>query len=387
METHQTRIFFHDLPETPVGRVQGAGYVKDTWRLSTWPMRVLNTYALVYVTEGGGHFCDTGGKDLEILAGDLILLFPNLPHAYGPKPGGKWSEVYAHFNGPVFDVWRQAGLLDPEKPVHRLLPVEQWRTELGTILDRPVGDETAQMVMLCDFLGLLTRMLAASALVNAGDGRPRWLQNALALLDSDSEQTPLLPADRRQCRDVVPHVPQALRAGDGRGACPIPVCAAHGVGVLYAAAHEDEGPRDRRAPELQQRVLLLQPLPQLHGHESRPSTDRRAAWGRPRFRSAVPPRQIPRTLKNLVQTTETSSPRNVVLADGAAQGGVGGVEVVDGGDVLVLRLRQRRLGRRHVQDRPHPRLLRGDGGIVVDLGGLHGGLGERRGLSASARVP
>jgi AraC-like DNA-binding protein len=193
METQQTRIFFHGLPETPVGRVQGAGYVKDTWRLSTWPMRVLNTYALVYVTEGGGHFRDTGGRDLEILAGDLILLFPNLPHSYGPKPGGKWSEVYAHFDGPAVEVWRQGGLLDPEKPVHRLLPVEQWRAELGTALERPVNGEAAQVVMLCDFLGLLTRMLAAGTLVNAGDRRPRWLQTALALLD-DSEHTPPLPA-------------------------------------------------------------------------------------------------------------------------------------------------------------------------------------------------
>ncbi len=193
LQTEETQMFFRNRPETPVGRIQVAGCVKDTWRLCTWPMRVLGTYAIVYVTEGAGRFRDALGSDLEVLPGDLLVLFPDVPHSYGPRPGGHWSEIYAHFDGPPFTLWQQAGLLDPTKPVHRLLPLEQWRAELQAVLrDQPVENETGQIVQVSQFLAVLTRMLATGLLVyNEGDP-PQWLQIALALLDTDfSNEVPL----------------------------------------------------------------------------------------------------------------------------------------------------------------------------------------------------
>lgn len=182
----ETRTFFRDRPETPLGRVQVAGYVKDTWRRFEEPMRLLGTYAIVYVLDGGGGFRDSLGTNLEIQAGDLIVLFPGVPHGYGPKSGGKWSELYAHFDGPAFDVWRRSGLLDPARPIHRQPRPEHWRTELEAVLlaewDDPI---TGPIIQLSQFLSVLTQMLVTNIPLPENDGLPPWMQTATALLDMD----------------------------------------------------------------------------------------------------------------------------------------------------------------------------------------------------------
>lgn len=77
-------------------------------------MRVLGSYALVYVVGGGGEYSDARGTRRQVSEGDLIWVFPDIPHAYGPARGGRWDEIYLVFDGPVFDLWRQRGLLDPD---------------------------------------------------------------------------------------------------------------------------------------------------------------------------------------------------------------------------------------------------------------------------------
>ena len=185
MDGEETRLFLGSMTPTPLGRVQVAGYIQNTWRRCTWPMRLLGIYAIVYVTDGTGRFRDALGHDQEILPGDLIVLFPDVAHSYGPKPGGHWSEVYAHFDGPAFELWRQAGVLDPAMPVHRMLPVERWQGELEAVLKNgQANTEAGQMIMASRLLALLTQMLTA----NGSGGQPQWLQTACALLKADFNQ-------------------------------------------------------------------------------------------------------------------------------------------------------------------------------------------------------
>ena len=193
-ENAKTYIYFRNRPETPIGRIQTAGYVHDTWRHCTWPVRLLGTYGMIYVTEGGGRYHDTLGSDVEVRPGDLILLFPDVPHSYGPRPGGQWSEIYAHFDGPAFDLWRQRGLLDPAKPVHHQEQTADWRAELEAVLrDNPVENEAGQMIQVSRFLALLTRMMVEGALVRNDSDMPRWLQTSLAFLDTNFENDIPLP--------------------------------------------------------------------------------------------------------------------------------------------------------------------------------------------------
>src|SRR5437762_3267328 len=91
----------------PMGRVSSAGVHIGYRQVSVMPMQVWDTYALVYVLDGKGRFYDAAGRDLPLHAGDLMLFFPRHGYRYRIDPSEPWSEFYMHFQGPVFDLWRQ----------------------------------------------------------------------------------------------------------------------------------------------------------------------------------------------------------------------------------------------------------------------------------------
>ena len=91
--------------------------------------RTPDYYSLVYVYRGAGTYY---GIDDErpIKAGDVICLFPGVPHAYAPAPDERWDEINVDFAGPAFDAWVGVGLLDPAEPIRHLEPITFWRTRL-----------------------------------------------------------------------------------------------------------------------------------------------------------------------------------------------------------------------------------------------------------------
>ena len=196
METQcceETRLFFKNRPETPIGRLESAGYLKGPWRLYDRPMRLLGSFSLVYVTEGEGRFSDALGTDEQIQAGDMIVLFPDVAHKYGQTGDGQWNELYAYFDGPIFDLWQQVGLLNPAKPVHRQEQGEYWRLQLELVLTATITDDkSSQVSHLLKFLTVLTQMTAPDTL--AEDGKlPKWLRAAFVLLGEDmSTERPLI---------------------------------------------------------------------------------------------------------------------------------------------------------------------------------------------------
>jgi AraC-like DNA-binding protein len=78
--------------------------------------------------------------------GDLLFVYPEIPHAYGPGPGELWSEFYVVFNGPVFDLWRRAGLLQPGRPIQRLPHLRRWLPQLEAVVESGLPDTPAGML-------------------------------------------------------------------------------------------------------------------------------------------------------------------------------------------------------------------------------------------------
>lgn len=151
------------------------------------PFRRLGAYALVYLLAGEGRFRDESGIDMPITAGDLILLSPAISHNYGPKAGTNWIERYVVFEGPVFDLWHEAGALDRRPPVVRLDPIDRWNAAFDHLLDNTgrMGTLSA-LEEACRLQALLARILAAAS----GSSPPSseddaWLSRSFALLDSD----------------------------------------------------------------------------------------------------------------------------------------------------------------------------------------------------------
>nr|WP_226895268.1 helix-turn-helix domain-containing protein [Luteolibacter marinus] len=142
--------------------------------------RYLRRYALVVITRGEGHFEDERGLARSVAAGDWILVFPEVGHFYRPDQPGGWDEVYIMFEGPVFETWRQQGVLDPARPTGRLPDADAWMEDFRKTL---LESDSGALTRLCGFQRLL-----ATALEGAGDSppssgnRPAWFGDACRML-------------------------------------------------------------------------------------------------------------------------------------------------------------------------------------------------------------
>jgi AraC-like DNA-binding protein len=164
-----------------IGAITLAGALADSRGCGSPKMRILGSYALVYLLAGSGRYVDAAGTDRAVSAGDLLVLFPELAHRYGPGQGERWREVYLVFEGPVFDLWRQHGLLVPEQPVRRLEPINYWLPRLAAVVGAsPSPEPGAALAEVCRLQTLLAEAIAA-----VSESSDAWAQQARRLLEAD----------------------------------------------------------------------------------------------------------------------------------------------------------------------------------------------------------
>jgi AraC-like DNA-binding protein len=170
---------------TAAGDLQLAGLLRNIAGIDPASMRVLGSYALVLMVAGRGYYCDARGTKQELSPGDVVLVFPEIPHAYGPHPGEDWTQIYYVFAGAQFDLWRRRKLLRPERPVLRLGAAEYWQQRLFEVLQNEPRERTrsgAALRSLGRFLEVLAEMIAADEeAANAPQGAS-WLEQSLRLL-------------------------------------------------------------------------------------------------------------------------------------------------------------------------------------------------------------
>ena len=90
----RTQSWLTSAVRTPLGELQLAGSLQDARGLDPQAMRVLGSYSLIYMVEVEGYYCDANGVKRELVSGDLVLILPELAHAYGPKHGRGWNQIY-----------------------------------------------------------------------------------------------------------------------------------------------------------------------------------------------------------------------------------------------------------------------------------------------------
>ncbi len=168
---------------TGAGELQLAGMLRDAPGIDPAAMRVLGSFALVLLVEGKGYYRDARGGEAELQAGEVVLVFPELGHAYGPVAGGGWTQIYFIFKGPQFDLWRKKGLLRPERAVWRLGAPDYWRQRLGGVLrsERLLPEMAAWRALgrMCD---VIAEMAAAEAQGREALAGEAWLEQSLRLL-------------------------------------------------------------------------------------------------------------------------------------------------------------------------------------------------------------
>jgi AraC-like DNA-binding protein len=185
----ETKLLFRNDARTPLGRLTAAGFIQGSAGVGDRSMRVLGSYALVYLLDGSGTYRDANRTTEQLHAGDLILLFPEIGHRYGPGPGEFWSEFYVVFDGPAFDLWRTVNLVNPAQPIQHLEPIGEWLAKLEAAVGQPRALTLAGRTMeICRFLQLLTE-IAAPRLMDLGAAtEPPWLAHACTLLEQGITQ-------------------------------------------------------------------------------------------------------------------------------------------------------------------------------------------------------
>ena len=177
MKTVRPRFLLSAPIRSPLGAITAAGVLcKRGW--SGWkPPRVLGSYALVLITAGAGSYEDVRGCRREVKAGDVIWVFPELGHSYSPPEDGSWDELFVVFTGPVFDLLRSTGVLDPARPVWRAAGGAQWRRRLAELV-RPVASEGEALRRVSALQQVVVGLASVQPWSGEGAARPEWLAEA-----------------------------------------------------------------------------------------------------------------------------------------------------------------------------------------------------------------
>ncbi|KKX99344.1 MULTISPECIES: helix-turn-helix domain-containing protein [Microbacterium] len=80
--------------------------------------RKLDSYALVFVSAGTGHYEDPTVGTIEVTGPALINVFPGRPHGYWTT--STWSEHWILFTGATVNVFEGMGVLERTAPVRGL---------------------------------------------------------------------------------------------------------------------------------------------------------------------------------------------------------------------------------------------------------------------------
>lgn len=182
-EPFHSQAWLESPIKTNEGELQLAGALSDVPGLNPNSMRVLGSYSFIYMVKAKGYYTDALGVSRNLVAGDLVVIFPELAHAYGPRVSPKWDQIYCVFNGPQFDFLQERGLLDPRHPVWHLEPVDYWRRRFEEVIgSEDWHTEVGAKRVMGRFLHLIYDMSAADAEGSARFARERWLEESQRLL-------------------------------------------------------------------------------------------------------------------------------------------------------------------------------------------------------------
>ncbi|HET9660474.1 MAG TPA: AraC family transcriptional regulator [Thermomicrobiales bacterium] len=184
-ESTASRLSARYAAESPLGAITLSGFNRNSRGIPRRPFRVLGSYAMVYVIDGTAIYEDARGVTFDLVVGDLLLVFPEIPHTYFVAGEGQWTELYFVFEGPVFDLWRESGLLNPNLPILHLEPLDDWLERFESILGAPHQPGIAPSLLeICRLQMVLSEALVSSRQSSGRQHEDRdWLARACTLLD------------------------------------------------------------------------------------------------------------------------------------------------------------------------------------------------------------
>lgn len=168
---------------SPLGEIELAGMLRNAVGIDPGRMRILRRFTIMLMVAGRGYYRDDRGASHDLVPGDVVVVFPEIGHAYGGTGSGDWGQVYFVFSGPVFDLCRSRGLLDPARPVWRLGSPEFWRQRLAEVVSPEAAHRPgAPLRAMGRLLGVLLEMSAAESDARGPGSAEAWLERSRQLL-------------------------------------------------------------------------------------------------------------------------------------------------------------------------------------------------------------
>ena len=168
-------------PPNPIGNAEFGGHLRETAGTGFSQFRVYGMYALVLLLRGAGRYRDRRGMDRRLVPGDLVVVFPEHPHQYGPESGDHWDEVFIAFKGAAFEGWRAHGL-DPSHPVWSVDSLPAMAQRFFRILRMQTSSLEHSTAVAAAIHGLIADLLAQRPLA-----REDWLEKSKQLLGGGNE--------------------------------------------------------------------------------------------------------------------------------------------------------------------------------------------------------
>ena len=185
-------------PSLPVrlGRVRLAGQVEHGRGIGSRSLRALPEHALIYLTGGRGSYLDGRTNARHAVGpGSLLVVCAGIPHWYGPPPGETWDLFFVVVEGPIFDLARAEGLLDPGQPVRSLLPLPYWTGRFAAFRRaRPPRSAAGLEDEACRVLQLLVEINDSPPGPSPAGGFRAWLDASRERLEARLAERLDLPA-------------------------------------------------------------------------------------------------------------------------------------------------------------------------------------------------
>lgn len=122
--------------------------------------RTLRDYALIYISSGKGVFKSEDTPQINLLAGDVLLLFPNVWHRYRPDPATGWTEQWLIFNGHLPHRLLENNCISSKNPVYHVGVGHK----IGDLFDEVIDSIYLQSVPSNAILAGITSLILAHTL-------------------------------------------------------------------------------------------------------------------------------------------------------------------------------------------------------------------------------
>jgi AraC-like DNA-binding protein len=148
--------------------------------------RILDSFALVYISGGGGKFESRPSGPVQVESGFAFLLFPGVWHRYAPDLHTGWHEHWIGFEGDTARQWLKHRFISARQPVLKVHPEDAVRATFSQVLQSVRQNRPAlQQILAGATASLLGMCYSARQTPAAASPNPSAIELAIARIHTD----------------------------------------------------------------------------------------------------------------------------------------------------------------------------------------------------------